>query len=78
MDDNVIERERQLIEEVQRELPGFVAACNEKNAEFVLLHQDAFAPKLGPDEIFLLGKAIKYAGVIGKEVRIIPSDRLPS
>ena len=38
-----------------------------------LIHQDAFAPKLGSDEMFLLGKAIKYAGLMGKEVRIIPS-----
>jgi hypothetical protein len=43
---------------------------------FFFLHQDAFAPKLGSDEMFLLGKAIKYAGLMGKEVRIIPS--LPS
>ena len=59
----MLERERQLIEGVQRELPGFVAACNDKNADFVLLHQDAFAPKLGLNEILLLGKAIKVCRV---------------
>jgi hypothetical protein len=32
---------------------------------------------LGSNEIFLLGKAIKYAGLIGKEVRIIPPTRRP-
>ena len=77
MDDNVLERERELIEEIRRELPAFVEACDVKNTDFVLMHQDAFAPKLGSNELLLLGKAIKYAGLIGKEVRIIPSKRLP-
>ena len=74
MADAVLDRERLLREEVERELPEFVNACRE-NADFVIMHQDAFAPKLGSNEIFLLGKAIKYAGLNGKEVRIIPSTR---
>jgi hypothetical protein len=41
-----------------------------QNADFVIMHQDAFAPMLGSNEIFLLGKVIKYAGFNGKEVRI--------
>lgn len=77
MNDRIFDRERQLVEEIQSRLPEFVAACD-ADADFVLMHQDAFAPGLGNDEIILLGKAIKYAGLIGKEVRIIPSQRKPS
>src|SRR3569832_325132 len=47
MADNVIDRERQLREEIERELPEFVEACRAKGADFVLRHQDAFAPMLG-------------------------------
>ena len=73
-----MERERKLIEEIQSALPEFVQACKAKDADFVLMNQDVFAPKLGDYELLLLGKAIKYAGLMGKEVRIIPSPRLPS
>ena len=42
------------------------------------MHQDAFAPMLGCNEIFLLGKAVKYAGLNGNEVRIIPATQKPA
>jgi hypothetical protein len=74
MPDNVVHRERLLREEVELALPEFVEAC-QSSADVVLMQQDAFAPLLGSSEIFLLGKAIKYAGLLGKEVRIIPSVR---
>jgi hypothetical protein len=74
MGDRVTNRERRLVEEIHTRLPEFVAACN-ADADFVLMHQDAFAPGLGYDEILLLGKAVKYAGLMRKEVRIIPSQR---
>lgn len=77
MAETVLDRERLLREEVERELPEFAKVCQD-DAEFVLLHQDAFAPLLRSNEIFLLGKAIKYAGLCGKEVRIIPSTRKPA
>ena len=77
MADTVLDRERLLREEIERELPDFVNACH-ANANFVIMHQDAFAPMLGSNEIFLLGKAIKYAGLNGKEVRIIPSPQKPA
>lgn len=72
---DVLDRERMLIEEIQTRLPEFVNACCGKE-DRILIHQDAFAPKLGSGDMFPLGKAIKYAGLMGKEVRIIPS--LPS
>ena len=40
-------------------------------AELVLLHQDAFAADYQEDEYRPLGMAIKYAGLRGKEVRVI-------
>jgi hypothetical protein len=78
MPDDVIDREQRLIDEIEQRLPEFVQACKAQQADFVLMHQDSFAPMLGNDEMFLLGKAIKCAGLMGKEVRIIPSPRRPS
>ncbi|MFZ0783626.1 MAG: hypothetical protein WAM86_20965 [Candidatus Sulfotelmatobacter sp.] len=37
----------------------------------LLLHQDAFAAGYQDGEYMLLGMAIKYAGLRGKEVRVI-------
>jgi len=45
MDSTQMDRERKLIEDVQRELPNWGRACNCKN-DFVTLNQDAFAPAL--------------------------------
>jgi hypothetical protein len=42
-----------------------------KDAEAIVMHQDAFAADFQLSELFLLGAAIKYAGVHGKELRII-------
>jgi hypothetical protein len=75
---DAMERERELIEEVERLLPDFARACQNDSADFILMSQDAFAPQFGADEISLLGKAIKYAGIAGKEVRIVPSKRSPA
>jgi hypothetical protein len=72
-----MDRERQLIEEINAELPGFAQACR-ADADFVLMNQDAFAPMLGSAELLLLGKAIKYAGLVGKEVRIVPTPCRPA
>jgi len=44
-------------------------------AEPVLLRQDAFAADYQEDEYTLLGMAIKYAGLRGKEVRVIGKTR---
>jgi hypothetical protein len=75
MSAELMERERQLIEEVQRTIPAFARACAEANAEMVILSQDAFAVRLEAAELLLLGKAIKYAGMMGKEVRIVPAKQ---
>jgi hypothetical protein len=44
-------------------------------SELVMLHQDAFAADYQEDEYMLLGMAIKYAGLRGKEVRVIGKNR---
>jgi hypothetical protein len=75
--DDQRERERELIDDVRKELPAFVEACVSKT-DMVLMHQYAFGAGLDRDELLLLGKAIKYAGLAGKEVRIVPASRVPS
>ena len=40
-----------------------------------MLHQDAFAADYQEHEYMLLGMAIKYAGLRGKEVRVIGKNR---
>jgi len=63
------QRELDLRYEVQRRLPEFAAAC-ESDTEVVLMHQDAFAADLQEEEFALLGRAIKFAGLFGKDVTI--------
>ena len=78
MIDKTMDRERKLIEEIQSVLPEFVRACNSRQSDFVIMSQEAFAPRLGEYELLLLGKVIEYAGLMGREVRIIPSRPLAS
>jgi hypothetical protein len=60
------QREFSLIATIRRKLPEFTTACAD-DTEFVVLHQDAFAADYQEDEYTLLGMAIKYAGLRGKE-----------
>jgi hypothetical protein len=69
-----MQRESALIAIIRKKLPEFAKACAD-NAEHVLLHQDAFAADYQEDEYMLLGMAIKYAGLRGKEVRVIGRNR---
>lgn len=45
------------------------------DTELGLLHQDAFAADYQDDEYALLGMAIRYAGLRGKEVCVIGKNR---
>lgn len=54
---------------LQERLPEFVNGVDSE-AEAIILTQDAFGPD--PDEVGLMGTAIKYAGIKGKEVRVLP------
>jgi hypothetical protein len=51
-------------------LPDFVRSCREKN-DVVILHQDAFAADYQEEKYKLLGMAIKFAGLCGRDVRIM-------
>jgi hypothetical protein len=69
-----MEKEAALAAEVERLLPDFVNSCRDK-AAVVIIHQDAFAADYQDHEYALLGKAIKFAGIYGKEVRIVGKNR---
>jgi hypothetical protein len=69
-----MQREANLIATIRRKLPEFAQMCADE-LEHVLLHQDAFAADYQEDEYMLLGMAIKYAGLRGKEVRVIGKNR---
>ncbi len=73
-DDEPIQRESNLIATIRKKLPDFAKACAD-DTEVVLLHQDAFAADYQEDEYKLLGMAIKFAGLRGKEVRVIGKNR---
>jgi hypothetical protein len=72
--DERLQRESSLIATIRKKLPEFAKACAE-DSELVLLHQDAFAADYQEDEYTLPGMAIKYAGLRGKEVRVIGKNR---
>ena len=69
-----MQRESKLIATIKEQLPDFVNACA-GDEDVVLLHQDACAADYQEDEYALLGMAIKYAGLRGKEVRVIGKNR---
>ena len=73
-ENEVMQRQSELVSKIQSSLPEFVKACAAA-ADMVLLHQDAFAAAYQEDEYALLGMAIKYAGLCGKEVRVISTTR---
>jgi hypothetical protein len=73
-DDERMQRESSLISTIRKQLPDFVKMCA-SDVEIVMLHQDAFAADYQEDEYTLLGMAIKYAGLRGKEVRVIGKNR---
>ena len=72
--EELMKREAALAAEVERLLPDFVNSCRDK-ADVVIIHQDAFAADYQDHEYALLGKAIKFAGLHGKEVRITGKNR---
>ena len=73
-EEELMEKEAALAAEVERVLPDFVNSCRVK-ADVVIIHQDAFAADYQDHEYTLLGKAIKFAGLHGKEVHIIGKNR---
>jgi len=66
--------EQKLRDFVEQALPEFAKAC-QSDAPYVILKPDAFAVNYDVQEYALLGKAIKYAALYGKEVRILGRPR---
>jgi hypothetical protein len=62
-------REKALRMAVERMLPEFVRETGDP----LFIHQDAFGADY--DEYELLGMAIKFAGLYGKELRIVGKNR---
>jgi len=73
-DKELVEKETALVSEIERLLPDFARSCR-GSEEVILIHQDSFAADYEDHEYTLFGKAIKFAGLHGKEVRIIGRNR---
>ena len=58
----------------EQKLPDFARMCAD-DSELVMLHQDSFASDYQHKEYTLLGRAIKYPGLLGREVRVIRKNR---
>jgi hypothetical protein len=67
-------REREFKEAFERDLPEYARMC-QGDEPVIIFHQDAFAADYQPSEFSLLGMAIKYAGLMGKGIRIIGENR---
>jgi hypothetical protein len=72
--DERMKRESHLIATIKKQLPEFAKACA-VDSNMVVLHQDSLAVDYQEEEYVLLGMAIKYAGLRGKEVRVIGRNR---
>jgi len=71
----LLEKEATLKAEIERLLPDFANTVRDHQNNLVIVHQDSFAMDYQDDEFALFGKAIKYAGLYGKELRIIGTNR---
>lgn len=54
---------------VEQNIPRWKAACDHADTDMVIFHQMAFSTT--PDDLFLVGIAIKYAGIAKKKVTVI-------
>lgn len=61
-------QKQQLIQDIEKEIPDFAKIVQNKDGNTIVLHQDSFAGDYQNKEYSLLGKAIKYAGLYGKEI----------
>jgi len=60
---------------IEAKLPEFARACREDDIPTIVLHQDAFAADYQEEEYRLLGMAIKFAGVYGRDVLVSGTNR---
>ena len=70
----LVEKENALIAELENVLPDFVRFCRGSD-EVIVIHQDSFAADYQDEEYTLFGKAMKFAGIYGKEIRVIGRNR---
>jgi len=68
-------KEANLIAGIEKMLPDFARACRAHDNTVITMHQDSFAADYQEDEYRLLGMAIKFAGICGKEVQIVGTNR---
>jgi len=73
-EEGITNRKHSLTTAIEELLPDFAKSCRETTGVMVL-HQDAFAADYQEDEYKLLGMAIKFAGLHGKEIRIVGKNR---
>jgi hypothetical protein len=72
---DVASKEASLIADIEKMLPEFARACRAPGTPVVVMHQDAFAADYQDEEYKLLGMAIKFAGICGKEVQVTGTNR---
>jgi hypothetical protein len=73
-DKGLVEKETALTLEIESFLPDFARCCR-GSEDVILIHQDSFAADYQDDEYTLFGKALKFASLHGKEVRVIGRNR---
>jgi hypothetical protein len=73
-EEGITNRRHSLTTAIEELLPDFAKSCRDTPG-VVVLHQDAFAADYQDDEYKLLGMAIKFAGLYGKEIRIVGKNR---
>jgi hypothetical protein len=73
-DEALVAKESALTAEIERLLPDFARTCR-ANTDVVVIHQDSFAADYQDEEYALFGKAMKFAGIYGKEIRVIGKNR---
>jgi len=64
---------QKLIETIEKQLPDFVKMVKTVGDEVIMFNQEAFAADYQEEEFRLLGMAVKYAGLHGKEIMIVPN-----
>jgi hypothetical protein len=64
------QRELEFKQRFEDQLPEFARMCAD-SVEEVIFHQDAFAADYQEHEFSLLGRAIKYAELLGKNVHVV-------
>ena len=71
----IAQKEANLIAAIETKLPEFARACHEDDIPAIILHQDAFAADYQEEEYRLLGMAVKFAGIYGREVLVSGTNR---